>query len=118
MKPIVTPEIARVLAVGFAALPVGFGALRALTTGTDFRYLLTAAASLAAAALIFWFGASRVTSRWLLMCMALAVSTLIGGVVAFGLGATSVGAVWFVTFGFGVCVTASGMFGLLARSAG
>ncbi len=108
------PEFARVLAVGFAVTPVAFGALRALTTGTDFRYLVTALASLAVAAMIFTFGASRVSSRWVLSCGALVAATVIGGAVAFGQGATSMAAVWLVAFSFALCVTASGVLGLFA----
>ena len=35
----------RVLAVTFAALPFGFGAIRAMKTGTDVRYLWVALAA-------------------------------------------------------------------------
>ena len=115
MSQAAPPRLVRVLAVGCAAIPVGFGALRALTTGTDFRYLITALASLAAAATIFRLGASRVSSRWLLSSLALAASTLVGGVVAFGQGATSAAAVWVVAFGFGLCVSASGRLGMFSR---
>ena len=107
----------RLLALGAAALPVGFGALRALTTGTDFRYLMTALASLAAAAAIFALGASRVNSRWLLSCGALVGSTLVGAAVAFGQGASSAPAVWVVTVCFGACFTMSGTLGLFSRPA-
>lgn len=109
-----TRKFARVLAVVFAATPVAFGALRALTTGTDFRYLVTALVSLAVAAMSFTLGASRVSSRSLLSCGALVAATVIGGAVAFGLGATSMAAVWLVAFSFGLCVTASGVLGLFA----
>ena len=106
----------RILALGSAALPVGFGALRALTTGTDFRYLVTALASLAAAATIFRFGLARVSSRWLLSGLALVACTLVGGLVAFAEGATSAPAVGVVALAFGLCFSASGMLGLFARS--
>jgi len=112
-----TRKLGRLLALGFAAIPVGFGALRALTTGTDFRYLVTALASLAAAATIFRLGASRVRSRWPLSCLALAGSTLVAATVAFGQGATSGPAVWLVALAFSLCVTTSGMLGLFSRAA-
>jgi len=53
--PLVGPRwrLSRVLAVAFAAIPFVFGGLRALQTRTDFRYLVTALASLAAAVTIF-----------------------------------------------------------------
>ena len=107
----------RVLAIGLAALPVGFGALRALTTGTDFRYLVMAIASLAVAVSIFRIGRTRRLSRWLLPCLVLAATTLVGAAVAFGEGATSAPAVWFVAFGFGLCVTMGGVLGMFPSSA-
>jgi hypothetical protein len=107
----------RALAVCFAAAPVGFGALRALTTGTDFRYLVTALAVLAAAAITFRVGAPRVRSRWMLSFLALALSTLVGSVVAIGQGATSIGAIGAVVAAFGLCVTVGGMLGAFSRTA-
>jgi hypothetical protein len=97
------------------AVPVGFGALRAVTTGTDLRYLVTAVASLAVAATLFRVGASRISSRWLLSSLALVASTLAGSAVAMWQGATSGPAVAVVATSFGVCVTASGMLGLFSR---
>ena len=117
MSPDATRKFVRLLALGFAAIPVGFGALRALTTGTDFRYLVTALASLAAAATIFRLGASRVRSRWRLGGLGLAGSTLVAAAVAFGQGAASVPAVAMVALGFSLCVTTSGMLGLFSRAA-
>jgi hypothetical protein len=107
----------RALAICFAAAPVGFGALRALTTGTDFRYLFTALAVLAAAGITFRVGAARVRSRWLLSFLALALSTLVGGVVAVAQGATSIGAIAAVVVAFGLCVTIGGMLGVFSRTA-
>ncbi len=116
MSPDATRKFVRLLALGFAALPVGFGALRALTTGTDFRYIVTALASLAMAATIFRLGASRVRSRWLLSGVALVGSTLVAAAVAFAQGATSGPAVSVVALAFSLCVTTSGMLGLFSRS--
>ena len=107
----------RVLAVCFAAAPVACGALRAFTTGTDFRYLITALAVLATAGITFRIGAARVRSRWLISFLALALSTLIGGVVAIGQGATSIGAIGAVVAAFGLCVTLGGMLGAFSRTA-
>lgn len=106
-----------VVAVGLAAVPIGFGTVRAITTGTDFRYLVTAVASLAAAAAVFRGAASRVASRWLLSSLALAVSIGAGGVVASWQGATSVPAVALVVVGFGLCAAGSGILGLFSKRA-
>lgn len=111
------PKFVTVLAIVFAATPVGFGTLRVVTTGTDLRNLVTAVASLAVAAMVFRVGVSRVSSRWLLSGLALAASALAGGAVAMWEGATSGPAVAVVATSFGLCVTASGMLGLFSRHA-
>ena len=113
-----TRRFMRALAVCLMAVPVGFGALRALTTGTDFRYLVTALAALVVAGITIRVGAPRLRSRWFLSLLALALSTLAGGIVAFGQGATSVAAVVVVATLFGLCVTTGGMLILRSRSAG
>lgn len=110
-------RIARAIGFVLASMPICFGALRALTTGTDFRYLVTALASLVAAGITFRLSAGRVRSRGLRSSLALALSTLVGAIVAFGQGATSVAAVATVAGGFGVCVTLGGMLGVFARKA-
>ena len=114
MSQDLTHKFVRALALGFASAPVGFGALRALTTGTDFRYLVTALTSLAVAATVFRLGGSRGASRWMLSWVALPAATLAGCAVAFAQGAASAPAVWLVAFGFGLCVTAGGVLGLFA----
>jgi len=114
MSPPLNRKLVRVLSVAFAAIPFVFGGLRALQTRTDFRYLVTALASLAAAATIFRLGASldrRAGSPVPLWLLALSGATLVAGAVAFGLGATSSTAVWVVAFAFSLCVTASGALG-------
>ena len=107
----------RALAVCLMAVPVGFGALRALTTGTDFRYLVTAVAALVVSGVTIRVGAPRVRSRGLLSLLALGLSTLAGGIAAFGQGATSVAAVVVVATLFALCVTTGGMLLLRARAA-
>jgi hypothetical protein len=47
--------------------------------------------------------------------LALAVSTLAGALVAFGQGATSLGAVGMVATGFAACATVGGMLGVFSR---
>ncbi len=107
----------RARAVCFAGAPVAFGALRAFTTGTDFRYFVTALAVLVVAGITFRLGAPRVRSRWLLSFLVLALSTLVGGAVAIGQGATSIGAIVAVVAAFGLCVTVGGMLGVFSRTA-
>jgi hypothetical protein len=107
----------RIVALLIAAVPVVFGAVRLVSTGNDYRYLLTALAALAAAATVYGYGAARVQSRCVRAVLSLAASTLLGAAVAFGQGARSPGAVWFVSIGFALCVTAGGMLGLFSRRA-
>jgi len=106
-------------AVGFvlASMPLCFGALRALTSGTDFRYVITAFVSLTAAGLTFRLSAGRMRSSWGRSFLALAVSSLAGAMAAFGQGASSAAAVGTVAGGFGICVTLGGMLGVFSRRA-
>jgi hypothetical protein len=119
MRQLLEGWLMRILSAVVAAIPFLFGAIRALQTGSDFRYLAAALAALAAAATVFRLGASRArgtTSRTLLPLLALSGATLLAGAVAFGLGATSSAAVWVVAFAFGLCVTAGGTLGLFTPS--
>ncbi|MBI3567928.1 MAG: hypothetical protein HY084_06990 [Gemmatimonadetes bacterium] len=100
-----------VIAYGLAALPIGFGALRLLTTGRDARYLIIAIASLVTAVTVFRTGASRGSPRWLLALVAVVASTLVGVAIAAWQGAGSRAAVLFVTLSFSLCFTVSGMLG-------
>jgi hypothetical protein len=110
-------RIARLIAFGFAAIPFCFGALRAFTTGSDFRYLVTALASVAAAWIAFRVSSARVPSRWGRSFLALVVSSVAGGLAAFAQGAKSVPAVAVVATAFGMCFTLGGMLGLFSRKA-
>jgi len=97
----------RVMGALLVAVPFVFGALRALQTGSDFRYLVTAFGSFAAAATILRFGASSRDAALPLLRLVLAVvgATLVAAAVAFGLGATSVLAILVVASAFSLCAT-------------
>jgi hypothetical protein len=111
--------LVRVAAAALAAIPLAFGSLRALQTGKDFRYLITAIASLATATIITRLVATRdreaVRPLWRSM-IALIGATIVAAGVAYGLGARSGPAIWFVALGFSVCMTASTALGQFARS--
>ncbi len=106
-------SVRRSAAIALAALPLGFGLLRAWQTGTDFRYLTTALVTVCITAVCFRFGASRALSRGLLVVGALVAATTASAVAAFALGARSAGAVWFVSLGFSLCVVGGAVLGSL-----
>ena len=107
----------RLLAVVAVLLPSLFGALRAITTGSDYRYLIVAFASLAAVAAVFLSGSTANQTAtgvapWRRSIVALVAGTVVAAAAAFGLGASSVGAVAFVCLGFTTCfVIAAVLFG-------
>lgn len=110
-------QVARSVGFVVASLPLCFGAIRAVTSGTDLRYLITACASLLAGGLTFRVSAGRMRSDWGRSLLALALSTLAGATAAFGLGASNAAAVLAVSGGFGLCVTLGGMLGVFSRRA-
>ena len=89
-----------------AALPLAFGVIRAVTTGTDLRYLLVAIVSTLSAALMLTV-ARRVSrpSPGIVVRIAFAVFAAAGaaGVCAFALGAGSAPAVLVVALAFALC---------------
>lgn len=95
-----------------AALPIAFGVIRAVTTGTDFRYLWSAIAALVGAAVTARGGnTDRVAVRG---ALALCVATLLAAAMAFLVGARSPGAVLVVALAFGACAAVGS--GLVAWS--
>ena len=100
-----------------AAIPFVFGAVRAVQTGADFRYLATALASFVSVGVVFFFGGPVTTtgSAWRVSILALSAGTVLSAAAAFGVGARSVGAVLFVSLGFTLCMTMSGTLGLFDR---
>ncbi len=109
----------RILAIIAAAIPFAFGALRAIQTGDDYRYLITALASLVAATLIFRVGGRRrgaASSPWGFALIVLVGTTVITAGVAFLTGARNLPAIGIVAISFSLCTTASQALGLFARS--
>jgi hypothetical protein len=102
------------LAAIVAAIPVVFGLVRAIQTGTDVRYLVTALVSLIAAAASYHLGSDRSHAVVLPPAATFAVATAASAAAAFAQGARSWGAVWMVTAGFSLCTTAGAV--LLGRS--
>lgn len=106
-----------VAAILFAAAPLAFGLIRAVETGTDFRYLWVAIASFIGALVLMAIGKPRGQTPSpipALPAIVFVVTTLIAAATAFLLGARSAPAVLAVASAFGLCWTAS--CALYARS--
>lgn len=102
----------RMLGTLMAAVPFLFALLRAVSTGTDFRFVWVALASTLGAIVVLApdrVGASR-TGRRLL---ALVAATAAAAGAGFAQGAQSAPAVIFVALGFAAC--SAGGLSLLAR---
>lgn len=94
-----------------ALVPFAFGVLRALETGSDFRFLWTALGSSLGAILVMTLGKARSRSRHALFSLsivALVMATLLAALAALLLGARSAPAIWVVAFGFGLCSAVGG----------
>ncbi len=89
-----------------ASVPVIFALLRAITTGTDFRYFWLALASTLGAALILVTMNRTVTQphgTMVRIAFALLVATGTTGVTGFALGGGSAPALIVVALGFATC---------------
>ena len=102
-------------AILFALVPFAFGLTRALTTGTDVRYLWVALASFIGAAEVVAFGMRRAKTSLSLAGVVLVVATLLASVTAYLLGARSAPAVLVVALAFGLCWAASCALYILSR---
>lgn len=91
------------LGILVAAIPIAFGAVRFVTTGSDQRYLWAALASLLGAVVLLVFhrsGAGPTRLRTIAAVMAAAASTALTAVLE---GATAGPAVAVVSIAFGLC---------------
>jgi hypothetical protein len=104
-----TKSLSRALSYLFSFIPLGFGALRAASTGSDYRYLVIALAMLATTFAILTIGAKAIGSRALLAVATAIGSTAVGAAIARLQGANSVAAIVFVTLGFALCFLVSGL---------
>ncbi|HEX5577101.1 MAG TPA: hypothetical protein VFX40_01940 [Gemmatimonadaceae bacterium] len=95
-----------------AAIPFVFAALRAVSTGTDFRFVWVALASMLAAAIVLAPNRSGAAGSGRRLLAFIAATAAAAG-AGFAQGAQSVPAVLFVALGFAAC----SVFGLslLAR---
>jgi FtsH-binding integral membrane protein len=107
------------LAILLGAMPFAFGVLRALTTGTDFRYLWVAiASSVGANGVLRLAKAGERTPRAVvaLWAIALVIATLLAGMVAYYVGARNSAALWIVALSFALCSATSASLIALRRS--
>ena len=98
-------------------MPVGFGLIRAVNTGDDWRYLWMAAAAFFAAIAVTTLGRGTAGPAHVSLGRAFAaVAAGTGSVAATGvfLGATAVSGIAIVSFAFGMC---NGVSAVLARLA-
>ena len=106
------------LSILFAAIPFGFAIVRALQTGSDFRYVWVALGSFVGAAAVMAIGKARQRTPAVVLALAvvaLIVAALLAGTVAFLLGGSSGVAVGMVAVGFGGCHAAGLALYLLSR---
>ena len=107
-----------VLAVGAVAVPFVFGAVRARSTGSDFRYLWVALASLIGAAAVM--SVVRVSKAGPRGALALAVAVFLAATFAAALAARLQGTAFgvgmlVVVSAFGCCFAAGACFRALAH---
>ena len=109
--------ILTLLSILFAAIPFAFAIVRALQTGSDLRYIWVALGSFAGAAAVMAIGKARQRSPAAVLALAvvaLIVATVLAGMVAFAVGASSLVSVAVVALGFGGCHAASLTLHLIA----
>ena len=104
-----------VLGILVAAVPFVFAALRAATTGTDFRYFWVALASTIMAALMLAVR-GRSMAEYRRIIRALLASTAGAYTTGFAVGAANATSVFVVALGFAVCSTAGIALILRARA--
>lgn len=110
-------QLLRFLSIVFAALPIVFGLIRAITTGKDLRYVWLAFAALLGAAGVMALGhanARQPTTRVALSAAAFVISTLFAMLTALLLGTTFNPGMLIVASAFGLCCAASCLLHALA----
>jgi hypothetical protein len=105
-----------ILAVLFALAPFGFGVIRAVTTGHDFRMLAMAVAAFAGVLIITLIGQSRAGVAASSGAVFF-VATVIAACVADLMGATAAAGIWPVAIVFGLCYAASDILRKRSRGA-
>jgi hypothetical protein len=106
-----------VVGILLVAAPFAFGLLRAINTGTDWRYLWVALGAFIGSAVIIAIGRARSTASVTIgnAFSALLVSTLAAVLAAKYIGNTRSTATWIVSFAFAFCTTIGTVFYLISK---
>ena len=107
-----------VISIIFAATPIGFALIRAITTGHDWRYLWVALAALLGAAVVMVVGRPyrrRPMANVSVSLVAFVFSTVLAMVAALSIGTRFGPGILIVAASFGLCCAASCLAYLLAR---
>lgn len=110
--------LVRVAAVGFAGVPVMFGVIRAISTGSDVRYLWLAGAALIGSAAVMVIRPD--TTEPVRVSVGRALGAVVAGAVCAAAASLLQGAkagpgVAIVALGFGFCTGVSAVLLFLAR---
>ena len=118
MKPTSPDRLLSAVALLVAAVPFGFGLVRAVRTGSDVRYLWVAAASLIGAMAVVAIGrtfGTRPYGAGVLSVVTFVVATLFGIGAALLLGARAGPGILVVASAFGACFALSSLLHLLGH---
>lgn len=99
-----------ILSIFFAIAPFAFGLIRAFQTGSDFRILLMAFASLLGALVVRMIAKTRSRNQnsvLILSALTFIITAIFAGLTAYILGATAAAGVWGIAFVLAFCWTAS-----------
>jgi hypothetical protein len=107
----------RTLSILFAALPFGFGSIRAVQTGNDLRYLWVAVAALCGAALVMRVGSvpGTVANRVARSVTAFFASGFLAVLIALLLGTRLGPGILVVASAFGFCFAAATLLYVMSR---
>ena len=108
MKRTLRERLFLVVGILLIAAPFAFGLLRALTTGTDWRYLWVAIAAFVGSSVVIAIGRSQSKTSTVTVgigAIALIVATLTAVLGAKFLANTQSVATWIVAFAFAFCTT-------------
>jgi hypothetical protein len=107
------------VSIVFAATPIGFALIRAITTGHDWRYLWVALSALLGAAVVMVVGRAyrgRLLANMSVSLVAFVLSTMLAMAAALSIGTRFGPGIVVVAASFGLCCAASCLLYLLARA--